>query len=74
MSQVDGESAADKAGLITGVVVVAIDEQEVSDIVSAARLLHGKESGDRLMLDIVQVRRSGLFLRRATGRVSLELH
>ena len=54
-------------------VVVAIDEQEVSDIVSAARLLHGKESGDRLMLDIVQVRRGGLFLRRATGRVSLEL-
>ena len=73
VSQVDGKSPADKAGLVTGVVVVAIDEQEVSDIVSAARLLHGKESGDRLMLDIVQVRRSGLFLRRATGRVSLGL-
>ena len=72
VSQVDGESPADKAGLITGVVVVAIDEQQVSDIVSAARLLHGKENGGRLMLDIVQVRRSGLFLRRATGRVSLE--
>jgi len=73
VSQVDSESLADKAGLITGVVVVAIDEQEVNDVVSAARLLHGKESGDRLALDIVQIRRSGLFLRRATGRVTLEL-
>ena len=73
VSQVDSESLADKAGLITGVVVVAIDEQEVNDVVSAARLLHGKESGDRLVLDIVQIRRSGLFLRRATGRVTLEL-
>ena len=73
VSQVDGDSPADKVGLAKGVVVVAVDGQEVSDIVSAARLLHGKESGDRLMLDIVQVRRSGLFLRRRTGRVSLEL-
>ena len=54
-------------------VVVAIDEQEVSDIVSAARLLKGKESGGRLILDVVQVRRSGLFLRRASGKVLLEL-
>ncbi len=73
VSQVDGDSPADKVGLAKGVVVVAVDGQEVRDIVSAARLLHGKESGDRLMLDIVQVRRSGLFLRRRTGRVSLEL-
>ena len=73
VSQVDGESPADKAGLLTGVVVVAIDEQEVSDIVSAARLLKGKESGGRLILDVVQVRRSGLFLRRASGKVLLEL-
>ena len=73
VSQVDGESPADKAGLITGVVVVAIDEQEVSDIVSAARLLKGKESGGRLILDVVQVRRSGLFLRRASGKILLEL-
>jgi hypothetical protein len=53
--------------------VVAIEGHEVSDIVSAARLLHRKESGGRLMLDILQVRRSGLFLRRRTGRISLVL-
>ena len=73
VSQVDDDSPADKAGLTTGVVVVAVDGQEVNDIVRAARLLHHKESGGRLMLDIVQVRRSGPFLRRATGRVLLEV-
>ena len=73
VSQVDEDSPADKAGLATGAVVVAVDGQEVRDIVSAARLLHGKESGGRLMLGIVQVRRSGPFLRRATGRISLVL-
>ena len=73
VSQVDDDSPADKAGLTTGVVVVAVDGQEVNDIVRAARLLHHKESGGRLMLDIVQVRRSGPFLRRATGRILLEV-
>ena len=73
VSQVDDDSPADKAGLTTGVVVVAVDGQEVNDIVRAARLLHDKVSGGRLMLDIVQVRRSGPFLRRATGRILLEL-
>ena len=73
VSQVDDDSPADKAGLTTGVVVVAIDGQEVNDIVRAARLLHDKVSGGRLMLDIVQVRRSGPFLRRATGRILLEV-
>lgn len=73
VSQVDEDSPADKAGLARGAVVVAVDGQEVREIVSAARLLHGKESGGRLMLDIVQVRRSGPFLRRATGRISLVL-
>ena len=73
VSQVDDDSPADKAGLTTGVVVVAVDGQEVNGIVRAARLLHDKESGGRLMLDIVQVRRSGPFLRRATGRILLEL-
>ena len=73
VSRVDDRSPADKAGLSTGEVVVAIEGHEVSDIVSAARLLHRKESGGRLMLDILQVRRSGLFLRRRTGRISLVL-
>ena len=73
VSQVDEDSPADKAGLAPGAIVVAVDGQEVRDIVSAARLLHGKESGGRLMLGIVQVRRSGPFLRRATGRISLVL-
>ena len=73
VSQVDEDSPADKAGLPPGAVAVAVDGQEVRDIVSAARLLHGKESGGRLMLGIVQVRRSGPFLRRATGRISLVL-
>ena len=73
VSQVDDDSPADKAGLTTGVVVVAVDGQEVNGIVRAARLLHDKESGGRLMLDIVQVRRSGPFLRRATGRILLEV-
>ena len=73
VSQVDEDSPADKAGLATGAVVVAVDGQEVNGIVRAARLLHDKESGGRLMLDIVQVRRSGPFLRRATGRILLEV-
>ena len=73
VSQVEDDSPADTAGLTPCVVVVAVDGQEVNDIVRAARLLHHKESGGRLMLDIVQVRRSGPFLRRATGRILLEV-
>ncbi|MED5381084.1 MAG: trypsin-like peptidase domain-containing protein [Verrucomicrobiota bacterium] len=73
VSRVDDDSPAAKAGLPVGSVVVAAEGQEVNDIVRAARLLHSKGSGGRLTLDIVQVRRSGLFLRRRTGRISLVL-
>ena len=73
VSRVDDDSPAAKAGLPVGSVVVAVEGQEVHDIVHAARLLRGKGNGSRLTLDIVQVRRSGLFLRQRTGRISMVL-
>ena len=73
VSQVDGGSPADKAGLTTGVVVVAIDGREANDIVNAARLINSKTSGERLKLSLVHIRRKGIFLRRTTGSVTLKV-
>lgn len=73
VSQVDADSPADKAGLTTGVVVVAIDDRKASDIVNAARLLNRKTSGEGLKLSLVDIRRKGIFLRRTTGSVILKV-
>ena len=73
MTQVDADSPADKAGLTTGVVVVAIDDRKVSDIVNAARLLNRKRSGEGLKLSLVNIRRKGIFLRRTTESVILKV-
>ncbi len=73
VSQVDAGSPADKAGLTTGVVVVAIDDRKASDIVNAARLLNRKTSGEGLKLSLVHIRRKGIFLRRTTESVTLKV-
>ena len=73
VSQVDAGSPADKAGLTTGVVVVAIDDRKASDIVNAARLLNRKTSGEALKLSLVHIRRKGIFLRRTTESVILKV-
>ena len=73
VTQVDADSPADKAGLTTGVVVVAIDDRKVSDIVNAARLLNRKRSGEGLKLSLVNIRRKGIFLRRTTESVILKV-
>ena len=73
VTQVDADSPADKAGLTTGLVVVAIDDRKVSDIVNAARLLNRKRSGEGLKLSLVNIRRKGIFLRRTTESVILKL-
>ena len=73
VSQGDADSPADKAGLTTGVVVVAIDDRKASDIVNAARLLNRKTSGEGLKLSLVHIRRKGIFLRRTTESVILKV-
>ena len=73
VSQVDADSPADKAGLTTGVVVVAIDDRKAIDIVNAARLLNRKTSGEGLKLSLVHIRRKGIFLRRTTESVTLKV-
>jgi predicted metalloprotease with PDZ domain len=73
VTQVDADSPADKAGLTTGLVVVAIDDRKVSDIVNAARLLNRKRSGEGLKLSLVNIRRKGIFLRRTTESVILKV-
>ncbi len=73
VSQVDADSPADKAGLTTGVVVVAIDDRKASDIVNAAKLLNRKTSGEGLKLSLVHIRRKGIFLRRTTESVTLKV-
>ena len=54
-------------------VVVAIDDRKVSDIVNAARLLNRKRSGEGLKLSLVNIRRKGIFLRRTTESVILKV-
>ena len=73
VSQVDADSPADKAGLTTGVVVVAIDDRKAIDIVNAAKLLNRKTSGEGLKLSLVHIRRKGIFLRRTTESVTLKV-
>ncbi len=73
VSQVDDDSPAEEAGLITGIVIVAIDGRKVNDLVSAARAIDGSASGEIVTLDVLQIRRKGLFLRRATGNVTLKM-
>jgi len=73
VSRVDDDSPADEAGLTPGVVVLAVDGREVNDIVTAARQLHGRGDQTKVKLDVLQVRRSGLFLRRRTGGLTLQL-
>ena len=73
VSKVDDSSPADEAGLTTGIVVLAIDGQNVSNIVGAARQVYGREKDQQLKLEVVQMRRNGLFLRRRTGQLTLRL-
>ena len=73
VTQVDADSPADKAGLTTGLVVVAIDDNKANDIVNAARLLNRKRSGEGLKLSLVNIRRNGIFLRRTTENVTIKV-
>jgi serine protease Do len=73
VSKVDDSSPADEAGLTTGIVVLAIDGQNVSNIVGAARQVYRREKDQQLKLEVVQMRRNGLFLRRRTGQLTLRL-
>ena len=73
VSQVDDDSPAEEAGLITGIVITAINGREVDNIISAARVINGLASRETVTLDVLQMLRKGLFLRHATGNVTLRL-
>ncbi len=73
VSKVDDSSPADEAGLNTGMVVLAIDGLNIINIVGAARQVYRREKDQQLKLEVVQMQRNGLFLRRSTGQLTLRL-
>jgi len=70
---VDKGSAAEKAGLEKGFLILALNGEEVGDVVSTARSLHQFKKGDNVTLQIVAPRRRGAFITIQQGTVELKL-
>ena len=73
ISQVDRGTPAEEAKLQPGLVVTAIDGKKIDNIIDAARLFHGKQTGDEVSLNVVKMRQRGIFVRRSTGTLSLRV-
>ncbi len=73
INQIDKDSPAREAGLQPGLIIIAINGEKFSDIVDLARFFHTKKTGEEIILEIVQMRQRGLFLRRSTGKLAMTL-
>lgn len=66
-------SPADKAGIKTGFVIMALDQFRTDDLVELAKHVHGLKSGESIRVDLVVQRQVGRFitLNRATASLRL---
>ena len=71
ITDIRNESPAAKAGFQPEFVVRAIDDTVPRDIVEFAKLVHRKNKGDELTLDLVFTERSGRFYRFREGRATV---
>jgi serine protease Do len=70
---VEPQSPAAVVGLEQGMVITGMAGQTVTEVVQAARLVHGKGPGEKVTLDLVIARQRGLFYLLEQGNVELTL-
>lgn len=64
---------AEKAGLMRGQWVTAVDGQPPGDLVNLGRRIRRRSSGESVVLDLLSARRRGMLLQLSDGRVELRL-
>jgi S1-C subfamily serine protease len=72
ISAVDPNSPAARAGLKQNHVIVGIDGHAIQDLTTAARMLY-ERSGQKVALDVVVEESLGVFVRRQTLKVELQV-
>ena len=74
IDEVEPDGPAEQAKLQRGYVIKEIDGSDTPDLVAAADILAGKQSGDEVQLTVGTLRRiSNVFLQRVEGHVSLKI-
>lgn len=73
VTDVQANSPAERAGVRQNWIVTAIDDQAVSDVTAAARILYRKEAGSTVPLQILAEQRVGPFVRQQSGRVEVRV-
>jgi len=73
VAAVEKDGPAERAGLERGSIVVAVEEESVTDIVAMAKLVHARKAGETLGLQIIVPRRRGSFLTIQQGVVNIRL-
>ena len=59
---VEKDGPAERAGLERGMVVLAVEEEAVTEVVSTAKMIHARKAGETLSLQVLVPRRRGSFL------------
>lgn len=62
VTAVDRDGPAAAAGLQRGYMIVALDGQEVEEVVAVAKFLYGKKKGEKISLDVLSQRQRGAFI------------
>ncbi|WCJ60635.1 trypsin-like peptidase domain-containing protein [Fontisphaera persica] len=62
VAAVEKDGPAERAGLERGMIVLAVEEEAVGDVVTTAKILHSRKAGDSLSLQLLVPRRRGSFL------------
>ncbi len=73
VTSVEPGGPAEKAGLLRGAIVTAVDGQSAPDLVTVGRGLNRKKSGETMVLDLLLARRRGMVLQIQEGRVQVKL-
>lgn len=73
VTSIERGGPAEKAGLVKGCIVTAVDGQPAGNLVVLGRALNRKRSGDPVVLDILAARRRGTLLQLNEGKVQLKI-
>lgn len=72
VAAVERGGPAEKAGLVRGAIVTAMEGQPASDLVTVGRILNRKRVGETVVVDVVLARRRGMVMQVQNGRVELK--
>lgn len=73
VSAVEKGSPGEKAGLVRGHIITAVEGQAPGDLVSFGRLLQKRRAGESVTLDLLVARRRGVVLQLSEARAKLVL-